>query len=217
MDKTVVTKRAWVFAGGDFSPDQLGHCHRSANDAVVCVDSGLFHCWSLGWQPTRVVGDLDSVSPSALESLGDVPIDKFPTRKNCSDLELALDLLDREGFTDVIVVGISGGRTDHLLFNWLLPVGLEPSMSLRFIDASVDATLVSPQQPYSDELEIGATLSLFPLTVVTGVIASGLEYPLKDAVLEPGVSLSLSNRVSECRTAVSVASGLLWVMRVNTH
>ena len=205
-------RRVLVLAGGDFRPGML---EGIALDAarVVCVDRGLVHALAAGLAPALLVGDLDSVPGEVLDrpALAALPRRVFPADKDASDLELALDALADEDDAarpdEVIVAGVSGGRTDHLLFNWLLPARRAWPFRLRLVDASTDARVVTPAHPLTMAAVVGRTFSLLPLGLARGVTTDGLRYALAGATLEPGSTRGLSNVVAASRVSVGVASG----------
>ena len=213
-----------VFAGGEFSPDVLDDVDTRGAGAV-CVDGGLVHCLGAGLAPTLLVGDFDSVPPALLErdSLASVRRLAFPVDKDMSDLELALHALadGADGVPsalrspgEVVLVGVSGGRTDHLLFNWQLAGARAWPFELRLLDGSVDAVLVTPERPLrSSPLTAGRTVSLLPLGRVRGVTTGGLRYRLAGATLEPGGTLGLSNVADGEPLSVRVRRGAVLVMR----
>ena len=58
---------ALVFAGGDRPPpNAVGNLPTA--DLVIAADSGLEHAVALGFTVDLVVGDLDSVDPTALDT-----------------------------------------------------------------------------------------------------------------------------------------------------
>lgn len=212
-------RRALVLAGGDFSPDTLDGL---ALDGVrvVCVDRGLVHALAAGLEPALLVGDLDSVPPELLArpALATLPRRVFPADKDASDLELALRALadGPEVPDEVVVAGVSGGRTDHLLFNWLLPARRAWPFALRLVDASVDATVVTAARPLAATAVVGRTVSLLPLGRADGVTTRGLRYALADATLEPGSTLGLSNVVARTPIGVTLERGTVLALVART-
>ena len=76
---------------------------------IVAADSGLEHVHALGRHADLVVGDLDSVTPAALErGRRRNPRRAAPDDKDATDLELALDAAKRAGATRVTVVSAGG-------------------------------------------------------------------------------------------------------------
>ena len=210
MSTVAAPRRALVLAGGDFALDTLdGLALDGAR--VVCVDRGLVHALAAGLEPTLLIGDLDSVPPELLArpALAAVPRRVFPADKDASDLELALCTLADEPAAphEVVVAGVSGGRTDHLLFNWLLPARRPWPFTLRLVDASVDATVVTAARPFVATAVVGRTVSLLPLGRADGVTTRGLRYALVGATLEPGSTLGLSNVVARTPIGVTLERG----------
>jgi len=207
---TPPVRRALVLAGGDFAPATLDGLPLEGA-RVVCVDRGLVHALAANLAPTLLVGDLDSVPAELLARPGfaELPRRVFPADKDASDLALALHALadEPEPPDEVIVAGVSGGRTDHLLFNWFLPARRAWPFALRLVDASVEAVVVTPERPFVGVAVVGRTFSLLPLGRVDGVTTRGLRYALAGATLEPGSTLGLSNVVAAGAVSVEVARG----------
>lgn len=213
----MAVRRAWVFAGGDFSNVVFRDVSPDAGDYLIAVDRGLTYCIESGLRPDLLVGDFDSVAPDLLKrsELADVPRKEFPAAKNSSDLDLALQSLSEMSPDEVFVVGISGGRTDHMLINWMLPLQQRWPFSLEYIDDTVRARFLQGPGEVSFRAERQTTVSLVPLTDAEGVFTQGLHYPLNDATLLVGSSLGLSNIVVEHAFSVVIASGVVLVMLTN--
>lgn len=210
-------RHVWVFAGGDF--DAEGFASKLPVDGdcgYIAVDRGVEHCLALGIVPTLLIGDFDSASPHVLddERLASVPRQHFSRRKDASDLELALRILAKDPPHRVTLLGVSGGRTDHLLFNWLLPVLQDWPFLMDLVDATVQAFVVTPRQGLNVQARPGQLLSVLALVESRGVSTDGLEYGLERATLQPGSTIGLSNCVAGTSFAVSLSYGKLLVMLV---
>lgn len=207
-----------LFANGDLGPVARDIARRQAasHPRVVSVDGGLRHCDALGLVPELQIGDLDSVQRHS-----SVPTLAFPRDKDASDLELALEWLAAQTIERVSLFGLTGGRSDHMLFNWLLPARRAWPFRLQCIDDSVCATVVRHDQPYREILEAGQTVSLLPLgSGCRGVSTHGLVFPLDDDDLPVGSTRGLSNRVAPSAAdgaGVSITQGVLLVLTVHAH
>jgi thiamine pyrophosphokinase len=198
-----------VFAGGD-SPDPAVRDVLPTDAYVIAADSGLDHADHLGIAVHRVVGDFDSVTPDALdaaEATG-ARIDRYPTAKDATDLELALDAA-RANASRIVVVGGDGGRLDHLLGTALL-LG-----SAAYADRQICAYL-GPATVHV--IRSGITLSGVPGELLSllalhgpahGVRTAGLRYPLRGETLHPGSSRGISNEFTGPRAEVTVTEGVL--------
>ena len=207
-------KRAWVFAGGDFSSDHIPENAVRDGDLLVCVDAGLEHCLMLGLQPDVLVGDLDSVSPTLLQDarLENVEKHVYPSKKAASDLQLALEILSSYSLSQVVLLGVSGGRTDHMLFNWHLMMLRAWPFNIELIDETMHAYVLEGEQSMDIHSSPNMTLSLLAMRTSKGVTTAGLQYPLHKAIIEPGDTLGLSNVVESGQARVEISSGTLLVM-----
>lgn len=106
--------RGLLFIGGD-RPDMKNAARFfGAWDAVFAADSGIYGALEAGLEPDCIVGDMDSLEhPDILESIGAGRIVRAECDKDYTDTELALGLMVKEGFDDIVLVGGGGGRLDH--------------------------------------------------------------------------------------------------------
>lgn len=204
-----------IVAGGGDALDDRWRSELPADALVVAADSGLGHVYALGLRPDVVVGDLDSVSPIDLaraEREG-TPIQRHPTDKDATDLELALAVALDRGATTVTVIGAGGGRLDHELAGLALLAGPQwtPMRITAFVGAArmtivhSDATLDGPLGSIVTLLAVGGP--------ATGVGTEGLRWPLHDAELLPTSTLGVSNELVSSPARVTVRTGVLFVIQ----
>lgn len=208
--------RAFVLASGDCPHSLPAGLKPCGSDQVVCVDGGLVHCLAMGWKPSLLIGDFDS-APAEMLLRPDIQAVKrlsFPPSKDTSDLELALDTLANDDVDEVLILGVSGGRTDHMLFNWMLPARKAWPFSLRLIDDSADALCITAKRPFVGSCVQGVTMSLLALSSCKGVMTRGLLYPLISANMTAGSTLGLSNQSTGAQVEVSLELGTLLVIQV---
>jgi thiamine pyrophosphokinase len=178
---------------------------------VVAADSGIEHALAAGVHVDLLIGDLDSATPrTVLDAIAaGSEVVRHPEDKDATDLELALDAVADRGFDSVLVVGIHGGRSDHLLANALLLAspryaGLRVHAHLGNADVIVvrdEAVLPGPA---------GRLCSLLPLGgAAAGVTPTGLRYPLRDETLDPGSTRGVSNVVDTTPAGVALRAGVL--------
>lgn len=168
----------------------------------------------VGLQPDMLIGDLDSAPQSLLQDsrIAGVKRYVYPSDKASSDMELALTILADEEVDVVIVLGVSGGRSDHMLFNWQLVRLRAWPFSMQFIDETTHSYILKGAQTVLVDATPGSFLSLLAMESSTGVSTTGLHYPLTDAAIEAGSTLGLSNRVVSDTIRVTISSGTLLVM-----
>jgi len=202
---------AIIISGGDGVPvavlDGL-----PADAYVIAADSGLDLAATLGIRVDIVIGDLDSVSATALEiaKRRGTRIQHHPVDKDATDLELAVTHAREKGVSSVIVIGGHGGRMDHFLANASLLAAV-PGLDVEWRTATsrahrVNGTLCLQGSP-------GETISLLAFGgPAKGVRTSGLRWPLHDEDLQPDSTRGMSNRFVEEQAEIAVADGNLLVV-----
>ena len=203
---------ALLIVNGDCHESALARCRQLNTDLLIAVDGGLRHCLLLGNPPDVLIGDLDSATASELESLdgSHTEIIRYQTEKDQTDLELALEYAQSRNVTHLTLAGVSGGRTDQMLCNWLLLGQARWNFSIDVIDDTGCGYLVLADQSRRIAVESGATISLMSLTQsAAGVTTDGLKYPLTDAELPLGSSLGISNVACGNEFLISISQGVL--------
>lgn len=195
---------------------------------VVAADSGVQVAADLDLAPQHIVGDLDSVDPSALEAAvaDGAVVHSFARDKDATDLELALDLVDDlvpppTGAEPVALtlIGPGGGRLDHLLADLMLMAAerlVRYSVSVHL--GSATATVITPVRPRDLSGRPGEVLSLLPLHgTARGISTTGLRWPLVHADLVPGTTRGISNAFLDEQARVTVASGVVLAIQPGVH
>lgn len=103
----------YVVGAGDFTPRGFAP---GPGDLVLAADGGYRALYSLGYTPDLLLGDFDSLGNLPLPA--DLPVLRFPVRKDDTDAGLALRHGLDLGFRDFALYGCAGGRVDHLLANF---------------------------------------------------------------------------------------------------
>ena len=82
---------------------------------VIGVDRGCAIALKHNIAITMAIGDFDSLASAdyTLLKKNKTPLKTFPTSKDKSDAELAIDWAIEQGYKTLIVLGFSGGRLDH--------------------------------------------------------------------------------------------------------
>ena len=222
----------YVVGAGDFTPRGFAP---GPGDLVVAADGGYRALYSLGYTPDLLLGDFDSLGDLPLPA--DLPVLRFPVRKDDTDAGLALRHGLDLGFRDFALYGCAGGRVDHLLANFqsmarVSRLGATVRLAAPDYDAwsltgpAPDAPAPAPGGPAPDALAPAAVLALPPRpggTLVSvfcqgdraeGVTLTGLAYPLSDAALTGDFPLGVSNRrLDGQRATVAVRRGTLLILQ----
>ncbi|TYO96018.1 thiamine diphosphokinase [Desulfallas thermosapovorans] len=210
--------RCVILTGGTVEDLQWLKRVLAGADRLICVDSGTNYAAALGIVPGVIVGDMDSIDPSLLESYRrqGVAIKEYPAEKDDTDTALALAEALACRPDEVIILGATGNRFDHTLANvHLLRVALDHRVPARIINEYNEINLVAPRQPAVVKGRPGDEFSLLPLTgVVTGVQVRGARWPLENATFSIGNPYGISNRLAGNRADITIASGLMLLVRV---
>ncbi len=228
-------KKALIVAGGRIDIGQLAEEVRRLRGAeggkatceenpslVIAADSGLEAlrraqalCGELA-VPDMAVGDFDSVSAPTLAYFTEkerVRFERHRPEKDQSDTELALTLAARSGVTDVLLMGATGTRLDHVLANiHLLKEAMDMGLACTLLDSHNRIRLLAGRTVFRRETSPYAYVSFVPLTVeVTHVFLRGFRYPLTDyqAVLGSECGRMVSNEIQDEEAVADFASGLL--------
>jgi thiamine pyrophosphokinase len=207
--------RAIVVAGGHAAPEDAALLQ--GNPLLIAADSGAGWLASGGSLPDLVIGDMDSIEPSLLERLAaqGVAVERHPSVKEASDVELAVGRAVADGAAEVVILGGLGGeRLDHELANLLLL--LDPRWSateLRLVRGGTTVRGLHAGNTLQLEGAPGDLVTLLPLGAdATGATTVGLRYPLLGEALQVGRTRGLSNEVAEAPASVSLEGGTLLVV-----
>lgn len=191
--------RAVIIGNGSISDYSYIAARLRSDDFFICADGGLRHAEKLGINPDIAIGDFDSAPRP-----DDVRVMEFPTRKDQTDGELAIEYALERGFDEILMIAMSGTRLDHTLTNIML---LSRSEKACLIDDNNEVHIVRTK------LELcgykGKTLSIIPLCgELEGITTSGLEYPLNNETLYFGTGRGNSNVVTADECSISVTRGI---------
>ena len=203
--------RAILFANGQLADPAAALAALRPRDRLIAADGGLHHLLALGLTPHVLIGDLDSVIPAEVaqaEAHG-ARVERFPPKKDQTDLELAVRLALAEGARDLWIFGALGLRWDQTLANLLLLAHPDfRGARLRLVDGPQQIYLIQDQAVIDGQP--GDTVSLISLQGdAAGVTTSGLEYPLDRGRLAFGSTLGVSNVLLGTTATVRVEHGLV--------
>lgn len=178
---------------------------------VFCADGGVRNARAAGLRPDYLIGDWDSGGAPAgrcplHHASGGKGYDRPP---GSGGQALELD------YRELLLCGCTGGRLDHtasnlVLLEWIADHGgrallVDADNEVRLLDSGVLRLTNRPCYHY---------LSLVPLDRrVTGVTLRGLKYPLTDAVLTRGDTLSVSNEPLGDEVEICLSAGRALLIR----
>jgi thiamine pyrophosphokinase len=207
--------KALILVNGElYKSDVLRNRIRAgAFDLVLGADRGARYADALDVTLDAVIGDMDSLSDSARQRIGNVKYISYPTRKNETDLELALLYAREKGADKIVMVGALGGRMDMTIGNILLLAHASlVSCKIEVWHGLQTGWIIKPPGEAISGSP-GDTVSLIPLGgAASGIITEGLAYPLKNEELPPGAVRGISNLMEKSSAHVYLSGGLLLVV-----
>jgi len=183
---------------------------RVLRDAVlfVCADGAADHARAFGFEPEAIVGDMDSVSEETLAHFSKARILRDLDTER-TDTEKAIQyVLARGGIDEIILLGASADRLDHVVGHLSLLLRYGDKVRLVLEDDRCRAWVGTGTVPL--EHPVGTVVSFFAVGApAEGVTTQGLQYPLTDQRLELGVQDSISNVIASGPALVRIGRGRL--------
>ena len=213
-----MSRSALILGNGEPPSQTLLEEFINADTLLLCADGGADTARRYGYQPDYIVGDLDSASAA---SKGDLPPDRLiqiDADNTGTDIEKVLRYAVELEVIEAILLGFTGGRTDHLLWNLSALKTFGPQISMRLVDDHCDIRLIERRIRFN--AAIGQQISLCPLNgPVEGIATAGLKFPLHSESLIPGLRDGISNQVVSNPVQIEIGQGdlLLCVQREKNH
>ena len=205
MGRCVVIGGAGILDYGDIRK------YLKEDDFAVYCDSGLKHREGLALAPGLVVGDFDSCENPRLDAETIV----LPREKDDTDTVYAAKEAVKRGFSEILILGATGGREDHTLVNIYLLFYLERcGVHAVLLDDYAEMEVISGQTA-----RIPDSCRYFSLLNMTGtargITIKNAKFPLHDGEIESEYQYAVSNEVLPGKTAeVTVKEGRLLLMKI---
>jgi thiamine pyrophosphokinase len=203
-----------IISGGTPPSEKLLKNEITKDSFLIAADSGANCLYDYDIIPDLLLGDFDSINKDILDYFekSDCRIDIYPTEKNFTDTEIAAQKAISMKPNEIVFLGCTGSRVDHLLSNiGMLKICLENHVNayikdenncIRLYDAStsLDGTVgrLFSVQSYTNEI-IGLTIE-------------GAKYPLNNYNLKVGQSITVSNEFAMPKVLLKFKSGTLMVI-----
>lgn len=187
-------------------------CLENVNiDYVICADGGLEKANKLGLKPDLILGDFDSVSADLLENYKQLKIETvtFPSEKDYTDMELAVEYAVQRGFKHVVMTGASGTRLDHTLANiQLLEKYHQMGINIEIIDNNNHIKIISDNADVKVKYKKDYFVSMVPVTeTIEGLTLEGFKYPLDNVVVKRGTAFLISNEITQKEGRIILKKG----------
>ncbi|MBY6036138.1 thiamine diphosphokinase [Fictibacillus nanhaiensis] len=192
--------------------------YNNSSDVIwIGVDRGTFVLLLQGIKPSYAFGDFDSVSEAEKNAIlqSHVTLNLYQSEKDYTDMELAFNWAIAQDPDEILLFGATGGRLDHEMMNiQLLYKGLSSNATIKVIDDKNELSLKKPGTYTVNENNSFSYFSFLAFNQeVTGITLEGFKYPLKNASLQIGSSLCISNELVKKSGTYSFASGIILMVK----
>ncbi len=175
------------------------------------ADAGYLLAKELDAPIRLVLGDFDSAEKPNLENLL-----QYPSEKDQTDSELALDLAIKDGYRSIWMVAPFGGRLDHTIANLsLLDAAYNCGVELRLYDGENLAFLLS-----EGEHSLGSDfryISFFPWDRTAEISLKGFKYPLDHYTLVKDKPIGVSNEPIGRNPFIEIHNGMVLCICIEKH
>ena len=185
----------------------------------IAVDGGIQFFLKNNLRPDVLIGDFDSAPRLSKKYLSGIEVLRYPSKKNKTDSQLAIELALERGAESIILCGgLGSSEIDHTMGNIFL-LDLINRFNKRHGKKCV-ARLISPKSSvylmHNDSIvlnsKVGNFLSIIPISESVALDFSGLVYPPPKKRLKFGDTLSLRNRFKGRRCQLKVGGKAIVVV-----
>ena len=194
-----------------------GNCSTGYNlkdlkfDEIIGVDNGTAHLFDRSLIPSKVLGDLDSITPILLKKVENMNIDliSYEPNKDKTDFELSLDSINEPEDKNIFIIGGEEGEIDHLFSIFSLIINYEFATNVTWL--YMDKTIIF-RNNVSIFMNEGTKFSIVPITSLESLTISGAKWNLNEENIEAGSSKTLRNESAENQIMISCYEGLFSVI-----
>ncbi|MCH5187329.1 MAG: thiamine diphosphokinase [Oscillospiraceae bacterium] len=198
--------KAVIICAGSIEDYSSARAEIGDEDFVICADGGLRHAAKMGVSPNVIVGDFDSYG--AVPEGENVVV--FPCEKDYSDTYMAALEAEKRGYKELLFLGATGTRLDHVMANLALLEVLRRRGTRAAIKDGHNLIFAAGNRE-TVAGKAGTTVSLLPIYPVKGITLRGFKYPLNNAEIELVDPIWISNELLGGEAEISFESGALLV------
>ena len=213
MNKTSV-----IISGGMLEKEfVLSVLKENKESFLIAVDKGLLFLHEQKVCPDFIVGDFDSVPAEIIAQYKQkkrIPIREFNPVKDATDTEIAIRLAIEMGCREIIILGGTGTRLDHVWGNvQSLKIASDANAEAYLMDSHNRIRILKESITLDKAEAFGKYISVFPLGgIVEKLSITGAKYPLNNHTLVPYDSLCVSNEFKEEKVTISFQEGNVILM-----
>lgn len=204
-----------IMSGGKQPSKDLLMAELKDCDFIICADSGANCLYKYDIKPNILLGDFDSINKEVLEYYKNdcSNVIKYPREKDFTDTELALSEALKLDVDEVVFLGCTGTRLDHLFGNM--------GLILRCVKDGIKACIKDDNNAIFiiDKTSIlaGEKGEMFSIQAymneVKDLCIEGAKYPLHNYNLKFGDPRTISNEFLDGDVKISFKKGYVIVFK----
>ena len=204
----------------DTEKSEYKNMFKNIKGSYIAADGGALLLQKLEIEPDLVIGDLDSLTKEGIANfkMKNITLKKYPSDKNETDGELAVNYCIENNYEKIILTFALGGRCDQQLANiFLLEYAQKKGVTAVIKEGNKEIGLVNKEKIIKNKVDWG--LSLIPLdSLVEKVNISGCKYNLDSYDLRRSKSRGISNLIKKEKAIISHSTGnLLYILNKDMH
>jgi thiamine pyrophosphokinase len=181
---------------------------------LIAADSGANCLYNYNIMPDLLLGDFDSIDKNVLDYFknSNCTLDIYPTEKDYTDTEIAVKKALSMKPDEIILLGCTGSRVDHLLGN----IGMLKTCMLNGVNAYIKDENNNIRLIDTSTSLNGSVGEIFSLQAygdeITGLTIEGAKYSLNNYNLKIGESVTISNEFVGNIVKLKFKSGTMMII-----
>ncbi|SHJ55421.1 thiamine diphosphokinase [Clostridium cavendishii DSM 21758] len=201
-----------IVTGGTEPKEMLFKEEVAKAELLIAADKGVETYFKYNVRPDFLLGDLDSAISVSKEFLDSIKIIKFNPEKDFTDTELAVEKAIELGATEIVLLGATGTRLDHVIGN-LGILNRCLSKNVRAIIKDDNNKIFVVNKGCNLFGEKGQFISFQALgEEVKGFSIKGAKYPLDSYNLSFGDPRTISNEFLDSSIHIDFKTGKILVI-----
>ena len=186
-------KKAVILANGSFPKHEIPLKELKSSKYIVCFDGAINKLDKACIEPYAIVGDLDSLDSDLKWKYRDI-IHHF-ANQDTNDLTKAINWCLENNFSEVVIVGATGQRDDHMIGNVFLLPGYARKIKVKMLTSYGVFTPILRAKNF--ESYTRQQVSIFSPNPETLISTANLRYSLTEQKLEMMYQGTLNESMGE--------------------
>ena len=201
-----------LFLNGELPPLKIVNRFCKKDSYIICADGGANGLTGTKIMPNIILGDLDSLKPSARRYFSgkNVEIRRIDDQET-TDFEKALLYIIEMNLNNIIVFGAVSSRPDHTINNFSVLKRYSKTLDIRIIDKEFEIYYINRKTSFG--YRKGHTVSLMPMPSAEGITSKGLKYRLLNDSLVLGTREGTLNVSTAKKVSVEFKKGSLLLFK----